>query len=269
MGLVIAGIAFGCEFVDSTLGMGYGTTLTPLLLLMGFSPLEVVPAVLFSELLTGLGAAVAHHRAGNVNLFPKATYAIVAMRRGGISMVIQRAIPKDLKVALLIGLCSVVGTVGAFFLAVNISKFHLKLYIGVMVLAMGVYLLLRRRRDIPFSWGRLLGLGVVASFNKGLSGGGYGPLVTGGQLLSGVESKNAVAITSLAEALVCLVGVILYIATKTVSNWGLFPYMCGGALLSVPLCALAVKRVPTRTLRLLIALLTVILGALTLIKTIW
>lgn len=35
--------AFICEYVDSTLGMGYGTTLTPSLLLVGFSPMQIVP----------------------------------------------------------------------------------------------------------------------------------------------------------------------------------------------------------------------------------
>jgi uncharacterized membrane protein YfcA len=50
--LLILPLAFICEFMDSSLGMGYGTTLTPLLLLMGFEPLQVVPAVLMSECVT-------------------------------------------------------------------------------------------------------------------------------------------------------------------------------------------------------------------------
>src|SRR6056297_350792 len=54
IGLFIILIAFAAEYTDSTLGMGYGTSLTPILLLLGFSPLEVVPAVLLSELVTGL-----------------------------------------------------------------------------------------------------------------------------------------------------------------------------------------------------------------------
>ena len=33
--LFIVTAAFLCEYVDSTLGMGYGTTLTPLLLILG------------------------------------------------------------------------------------------------------------------------------------------------------------------------------------------------------------------------------------------
>jgi uncharacterized membrane protein YfcA len=46
--------------------MGYGTTLTPVVLLLGFEPLHVVPAVLLSEFVTGLVAAGFHHKVGNV-----------------------------------------------------------------------------------------------------------------------------------------------------------------------------------------------------------
>lgn len=60
--------ALACEYLDSSLGMGYGTTLTPLLLIAGFEPLQVVPAVLLSELLTGVTAGALHHRDGNVDL---------------------------------------------------------------------------------------------------------------------------------------------------------------------------------------------------------
>ena len=54
--------ALACEYMDSSLGMGYGTTLTPLLLLSGFEPLQIVPAVLISELMTGLTAGLLHQR---------------------------------------------------------------------------------------------------------------------------------------------------------------------------------------------------------------
>jgi len=64
-------LAFVCEYVDSTLGMGYGTTLTPLLLIMGYNPLQVVPVVLISELISGLLAGMLHHKEGNVNLRAK------------------------------------------------------------------------------------------------------------------------------------------------------------------------------------------------------
>ncbi len=73
IGIKISVAAFLAEYVDSTLGMGYGTLLTPLLLLTGFSPLDVVPCVLLSEFLTGLLAGFTHHKARNVNLSLKST----------------------------------------------------------------------------------------------------------------------------------------------------------------------------------------------------
>jgi len=63
----IVAFSFVCELVDSSLGMGYGTTLTPVLLLLGYEPLDVVPAVLFSEFITGVLAGVFHHEFGSVS----------------------------------------------------------------------------------------------------------------------------------------------------------------------------------------------------------
>jgi uncharacterized membrane protein YfcA len=241
-------VALGCEFVDSTLGMGYGTTLTPLMLLFGFSPLQIVPAVLLSELITGLSAALAHHRAGNVDLKP-----------GSLSF----------KVGLVLGLCSVVGTVAAVFVAINIPKIALKTWIGLLVLAVGVMILVTvaRRAVVKFSWLKILGLGTLASFNKGMSGGGYGPLVCGGQLLSGVDGKNAIAITSLAEGLTCIVGVTVYFITQADFPWRLTLPLALGALCSVPFSALAVRKVKTKPLTVAIGVLTTFLGLFTLAKT--
>lgn len=271
-GLCIVVIAFLAEYVDSTLGMGYGTTLTPVLLLMGFEPIQVVPAVLLSELFTGLLAGLAHNSVGNVNFRPKLVrpgLIIRRLRELGIAESFRRGVPRDLRVALAIAACSILGTLTAVFLALNISKFYLKLYIGVMVLAIGVYILWRRKKQPRFSWKKITGLGLLASFNKGMTGGGYGPLVTGGQILSGVESKSAVAITSLAEGLTCVVGFLAYWLTRSIQDWTLFPFLCVGAVLSVPLSAYTVKRMGTRYLKLAIGILTTALGAFTLVKLFW
>jgi len=268
---VIPVLAFLCEYVDSTLGMGYGTTLTPLFMLMGFSPMQIVPVILLSELVTGTSAAFFHHREGNVNFKPKSTdFSKVVERLNSLGYVesFKRGIPIHLKVALLLGVCSVIGTVVAVFVAINVPKFWLKLYIGCLVLAMGVIILICMNKEFKFSWRKLSVLGVVASFNKGMSGGGYGPIVTCGQILSGVEGKSAVGITSLAEALTCLVGVIAYIlVTKNSLDWKLAPYVVIGAVLSVPLSAKSVKVLTTRRLKLAIALLTITLGTYTVYKT--
>jgi uncharacterized membrane protein YfcA len=257
--------------MDSTLGMGYGTTLTPVFLLMGFSPMQIVPAILLSELVSGLLAGFFHHREGNVDLKPKSAdiFKITKMLSPlGYVETFRKTVPLHLKVALLLAACSIVGTIAAVFVAVNIPKFWLKLYIGCLVLSMGIVILICFNRDFKFSWKRISFLGLIASFNKGMSGGGYGPVVTGGQILSGVEGKSAVGITSLAEGLTCLVGVIAYVLiSKNPVDWKLAPYIVAGAVLSVPFSAKSVKLISTKKLKLAIALLTIALGLLTILKT--
>jgi len=239
-------LALFCEYIDSTLGMGYGTTLTPVLLMMGYDPGQIVPSVLLSEFVTGLLAGVLHHEVGNVDLKPGS---------------------RPFKVALVLAACSIVGTLVAVFVAVNIPKWVLKAYIGALVLAMGITILLTVGRTFAFSWRKVVGLGLVAALNKGLSGGGYGPLVCGGQVMAGMDEKAAIGITSLAEGLVCIVGVIAYLVTGNGGvNWGLAPSLLLGAMLSVPLAALTVKKVPIRRMRWAIGRAVTALGLYTLIS---
>jgi uncharacterized membrane protein YfcA len=239
-------LALACEYVDSTLGMGYGTTLTPILLLMGYEPAQIVPSVLLSEFLTGILAGVLHHEFGNVDLRPGS---------------------RPFKVALVLAACSVIGTLVAVAIAVNVPTWVVKTYIGLLVLAMGISILLTIGRTFAFSWKKVVGLGLVAAFNKGISGGGYGPLVTGGQILAGVDEKGAIGITSLAEGLVCIVGVLAYVLTGNGGvDWGLAPSLALGAVLSVPFAALTVRKVPLHSMRWSIGTAITALGMFSLVK---
>lgn len=262
IGLSIILMAFIAEYVDSTLGMGYGTTLTPILLLMGFSPMQIVPCILLSELFTGFAAGFTHHAVGNAELIPKR----FVVQQKGLWNNIKSMFPKNLKVALILALCSIVGTVSAVYVAVNIPKFYLKMYIGILVFVIGISILLTINKTFKFSWKKIIGLGLLASFNKGMSGGGYGPVVTGGQLLSGVNGKNAIAITSLAEGLTCLVGLIMYFIIGKQLDWSLAPYLIIGAMCSVPLSAISVKVIKTSWLRWSIGIFMFGLGAFTIYK---
>jgi uncharacterized membrane protein YfcA len=268
--LAIIVLAFLCEYMDSTLGMGYGTTLTPLFILMGFSVSEIVPAILVSELCTGLLAGICHHAEGNVNFRPRNNgflriHEIVHPVKYFNSL--RSSLPMHLKIALLFGVCSAIGAVAAVYVAVNIPKFWLKLYIGVLVLSMGILILVFFNRNLKFSFAKVTGMGLLASFNKGISGGGYGPVVTAGQVLSGVEGKSAVGITSLAEAITCMVGVIMYLLIGTETSWRLAPWIIIGAIASVPLSAKSVKFISERKLKFAIAIITILLGGYTVYNT--
>jgi uncharacterized membrane protein YfcA len=244
--LVVLLLCASLEFLDSSLGMGYGTTLTPILLLLGFEPLELVPTILVSEFLSGFASSFFHSEAGNVRFSPGSNH---------------------LRAAVILSACSIAGVAAGVTLAVGVSTVILKRVIGLVILGAGLYILITATRTFHFNYVRIVLLALVASFNKAISGGGYGPLMTSGQVMSGIRGRAAVAITSLAEGFTCLVGVTLFLAAgKTVEPALLIPVVTG-ALLSVPLSARVVRSFREDVMKRTIAILTVTLGALTVAKT--
>jgi uncharacterized membrane protein YfcA len=243
--LPVIPLAFICETVDSSLGMGYGTTLTPLLLLLGYEPSEVVPAVLLSEFVTGILAGLLHHEFGNVNL-----------RLGTL----------DFKITAVLTALSLVGVILAVLITLALPTWVIKAYIGILVFVIGLVILFNRHKEHAFSWKRVAGLGLLAAFNKGMSGGGYGPVVTGGQVLAGVNVRSAVGIASLAEGITSAVGVMLYLISGVAPPWELGSSLLLGAVLSVPLAAYFVSRLPVRQITLAIGGLATVLGSYSLVR---
>ena len=261
--VAVAVISLLCELMDASLGMGYGTTLTPVLLIIGFAPLEVVPAVLLGQLVGGLVGGIAHHRLGNISLdFRRDEKIKKRLRWLGY-------LPRstDSKIIFILVVSGVIGALVGVFSAVNISEVALKTYIGVMVLVIGIVILIRRRHEGLVSWKSLVGIGLVSSFNKGISGGGYGPLVTGGQIISGGGARSSVGNTTLAEALVCIVGFLCYVFVKGDIFWRLAAATSIGSIVAAPFAAMIVKRVTAQRLKIAIGVITIILGIFTLLKT--
>jgi uncharacterized protein len=243
-----------CEYIDSSLGMGYGTTLTPLLLTFGVVRAEIVPVILLSELMTGFFAGIAHHHEGNVNL----------------------KTDKNIKTAVVfLTIPSIIGVVTATILSSRmkeIGQHYANLYIGLMIVAIGVYLIYSNlvRKRFPgtgtISKPRLLTLGIVAAFNKGVSGGGYGPLMTGGQLTAGVKEKEAVVITSLCEGFTCFTGLVVFFILGGSLNWFYVVPLCMGSMVSVVPAAKTIKILPEGLLKKAIGWATLLLGLMTLWK---
>jgi uncharacterized membrane protein YfcA len=109
-------------------------------------------------------------------------------------------------------------------------------------------------------------VGTVAAFNKGLSGGGYGPLVTAGQVVSGLPAKHAVAVTSVAESFTCLIGLLGYLAMGKSIAWELAFPLALGALMSVPMATLTIRRISDNTLRGVVGWFTLLLGGVALMR---
>ncbi|MHA1213461.1 MAG: sulfite exporter TauE/SafE family protein, partial [Candidatus Heimdallarchaeota archaeon] len=195
-----------------------------------------------------------------------------------------RNLTTDTKVVIILATFGIIGTIISSVLSVVLQEnptFNLvvKIYIGVMVLAMGIIILSLRNRRFKLSMKRIVGLGVIAGFNKGISGGGYGPITVSGQLLAGREGRNAIASTSLSETATCFVGVMAYIITHVVMNYtqhvpvdwdflNLAPYLVIGAILATPLAALVTNKVDTKWLKIGVGYATIFLGLFSLTKLI-
>ncbi len=266
--LMLLGFAFICEYCDSSMGMGYGTILTPALILIGLSPTVVVPAVLLSQAFGGLTASLLHHELKNVSFTPES---------------------KDFKLVLIISGFGILATVFAAIIALNIPQAFLKTYIGSLVLVTGLVLL--RNRAFTFSWKKMIAVGIISAFNKGISGGGFGPIVTGGQILSGQDHKAAVGVTTLAQAPICICGFFTYLIGRTINElggnmlempfvdflgkmfspemfqWELFLALFLGCVLVAPFGAFTTRTLKKEKIHRLLGILITSLGILTLIKT--
>jgi uncharacterized membrane protein YfcA len=258
-GLVAA--AAMMEFIDSGLGMGYGTVLTPLLMAFGYGPLEVVPAILLSQAVGGFTAAVFHHKQGNVNFMPKKTSPreiANGYKERGIVGWLRRTLSDDMKtvfgIVVLGGVAAVIGSV----LAVHVPAWFFKVYVGAMVTGIGILLLWGK--TFQFSWKKLMAVGFFASFNKGFSGGGFGPIATGGQLVVNKEQRSSVGCTTLAEAPICIIGFVTYALQKSVGAYWLLAALIIGAAIGAVFGPVLTKKLNQKAMKVIVGVLILVLG---------
>ena len=261
--IIVAIIAFVFQYMSVSMGVGYGTVMTPVLLIIGLTPFQVVPAVLLSQFVGGVIGGIAHHRVGNIHLDFRRDDRLIKERLRGLGYLPRSP---DAKVIFILALCGVIGALAGVFFAINVPKLALEIYIGVMVLAIGIVILVRRHQEGTLSWKRLIGMGLLGSFNKGISGGGYIPLVTGGQIISGREVKSAVGSTTFAVTFACAVSFLGYVLIKGNIYWTLVAAACIGSVIAAPFAAMMVKRIDSRKLKFAIGITTSLLGALTIAK---
>lgn len=239
----IALLAAAAEYVDSAVGMGFGTVMAPVLLLVGFDVEVVLPAVLMAEALSGSLAAVLHHRAANVDL------SAGSRDRGVMATMLPPA---------LVG-AAAGGAVGGL-----LGAFPGEVVVGGVIFVTGAVLVLQRGAVREFRWRSVAALGLLAAAAKGLSSAGFGPVVTGGQMVIGIPERDAVGVTSAVEAPVSLVALVAF---GLVAEWpapSIALPIAAGALAGVPAAVWTVRLLPARSIRLAVGLLACVLGALAL-----
>jgi hypothetical protein len=223
IGLSLGAAAVACEFIDSSLGMLYGTILSPVLIICGFDPLVVVPAILFSQAAGGITASILHQRLNNSDF----SLNMDGAAANGVGAAFSAGATQDLKVVSIITVFGVFASVFAAAIAVSVPKPLLKTYIGLIVAAMGALII--SGRTFKFSWKKMFGIGLLSAFNKGISGGGFGPVVTAGQVVCGRDAKNSIGATTLSEAPICLAAFAAYSLSGKIS-WELVLILTAGSV---------------------------------------
>lgn len=234
-------VAFVFETLDSAGGMGFGTALAPLLFVFGYAPLQVVPALMAAEAVTGLLAGMLHHEFRNIELS-------------------WRPLNQATRSLLLIAGLGAAGAVASAALAyfiVPLPETLIKTYVAVLVLLMGGLMLLHRwlKPHKTYRPRRLVLFAALAGVNKGLGGGGYGPVITLGAVFAGIIEKSATAIAALAEGVVSTFGILAFLAIGAAGvevDLTLLPSLWAGAFPAAVLAPYAVRVIPNRVWRYLI-----------------
>ncbi len=228
--VILVFVGFIAKILDSTLGLGYGTLLAPSLLLLGFPVERVVPALLLSEFVSAALTAVSHRAMGTISSHP---------------------LSEDFRISFVLSTLGVIGAGVGVFVALSTASAFITFYVLATVIFTGTLVTAGFRWK--FSWGRITIMGFIASLNKALSGGGYGPLVAGGQMISGRDGKQALGTTSTAEAFTTGASWFLYLLVGRIAlAWDVLstfeiPLLIG-AVASAPIAAYIVNRVNSHKL---------------------
>jgi len=248
IGILLAG--FAAQFIDGTLGMGYGVSSTSLLMAIGLAPAIASASVHTAEIATTLISGLAHHRLGNV----------------------RRALVVPLAVPGVIG-----GALGAFFLS-SIPGKAIKPWVAGILLVMGCVIIHRFRTRTepqvaarPLSRPRMTVLGLAAGFLDAVGGGGWGPLATPTLILSeNGEPQEVVGSVNMVEFFVTLAEAITFALTIGLEafRWDIVGALVIGGAIAAPIAAWVCKKLPHRAMGILIGVLLILLNLRTLVLTI-
>ncbi len=255
--LTIILLAFLFESMDSMAGMGFGTALSPILFLLGYTPLQVVPTILISEAITGIIDTIFDHEFKNVR------YSF-------------RPLNDATKIGLLMaffGCLAIIISIVIGYYAIKFPDLIIKTYVAILVIFMGISGFIRiqlmKIEKIKMRKKMLIGFSALAGFNKGIGGGGYGPIITMGQIFSGVYEKSATAIVSFAESIVSIVGIFAFFL---ISYFGvsvdlvLLPSLFTGGFFAALSAPYLVRIIPNKVWKYFIPLYAIGIGIFSILK---
>lgn len=232
-------IGFFAQLVDGSLGMGYKSTSTAVLLSTGVPPVAASASVHTAGIFTSAVGGVAHWKMGNFN--------------------------RELFLALVIP--GMIGAVIGVSVLTSIPTGIIKPAVAIYQLLLGLLLLSRAiwGSGLDLSFVRKEMVGLVGGFFDAVGGGGWGAIVNGTMIAKGTRKpRRVIGSANIAEWFVTVVQVAVFLLMFHDFQWTPVLGLIIGGVPAAPIAALITRRLPVQKLMGAVGLLMVILSARTL-----
>jgi uncharacterized membrane protein YfcA len=235
-------VGFLAQMIDGALGMAYGVSSTTFLLSIGLPPAAASASVHMSEVFTTGVSGLSHWKLGNVS------------RKLFRSLVIPGAIGAVL---------------GATVLS-NIDGDIFKPWIALYLLVMGIIIIRKALRKVieKNKIKNIAPLALFGGFIDAVGGGGWGPVVNSTLIGRGHNPRFSIGSVNTAEFFVAVAGSVTFAA------WGVgltyFKIVIGlmfGGMFAAPFAAYLMRKMPAKTLMLIVGTLIILLSLRTFYMT--
>ena len=234
---------FLAQMIDGSMGLGYGTISTTILLAMGVPPAIVSSRVHSARVFSSGVSGYSHNRYGNIN---KKLFRTIVWP-------------------------GVIGAIIGAALAVFAQQYNMswvRIPLSIYTAYLGYYIIQKafNKRNDQAKVKRAGWLAAVGGFMDAFAGGGWGALVTSTLISKRKSPRYVVGSVCLAEFFVVFASAItFFILLKHLPILEVIGLILGGVIAG-PIAAKLVGKIPIKTMYLLVGLLVVITSLFTLYK---
>jgi len=232
-------VGFIAQTIDGALGMAYGVSSNTFLLSLGIPPAAASASVHMAEIVTTGISGFSHWRLGNVDW----------------KLVRRLLIP------------GMIGGVAGAYLLTSVNGDLLKPYIAGYLILMGGVIIYKaftmkpRKKPDEYHGPRISWLGLLGGFCDAIGGGGWGPVVTSTLVARGKFARTTIGSVNFSEFFVTLSQSIVFVLTLGFSEyWQIILGLLIGGGIAAPLAARMTKRLPLKTLMIMVGALIILLS---------